>query len=131
MMQTIIDWIDPKVKVPPFDTRILVLLGGQGSRDCMQSWTRYVSISDVVILRQSPNDCDGERSEFDCWLDEPDQQAAYDNYQFDVVGWAAHQYEDAGGEFGESAEWYSDAIVAWAPMPHLDFAISTTTDKLA
>lgn len=93
----------------------------------MKSWTRYVSFSDVVILKQSPNDCDdGERSEFECWLDEPNPLAAFDNYQFDVVGWAAHRFEDAGVEFGKSAEWYSDAIVAWAPMPDLSSAISTT-----
>jgi len=79
-MQTIIDWIAPKVQVPPFGTRILVLLGGQGSLDCMKTWQKYVTVSDAIILKQSPNDCDdGERSEFECWLDEPDKLAAFHN----------------------------------------------------
>lgn len=125
-MQTVIDWIDPKKVFPSFGKRILVLLGGQGSHDGMKTWTQYVTVSDVIVLRHSPNDSDdGEQSEFDLWLGEPDRQKAYQNYQFDVVGWAAHCFEDAGGEFGKSAEWYSNAIVAWAPMPELSFAIST------
>lgn len=128
MQTTIIDWIDPKKVFPPFNERILVLLGGQGSRNCMKTWSRYVTVSDVIVLRQSPNDDADDNPEYDLWLEEADQQAAYHNYQFDVIGWAARQYEDAGGEFGEPAQWYSDAIVAWAPMPDLSFALSTTDE---
>ncbi len=124
-METIIDWLDPKKVLPPFNKRILVLLGGQGSLDCMKTLTRYVTVSDVIVLRQSPNDDGDAETEYERWISEADRQAAYHNYQFDVIGWAAYQYEDAGGECGEPAEWYSDAIVAWAPMPDLSFALST------
>ncbi len=121
-----IEWIDPAKAYPPFNKRILVLLGGQGSNDGCRTWDRYATLADVVVLKQSPNDSDTDDTpdQFVQWFGEEDRQAAYDKYQFDVVGWPEYEFEDAGGEWGEEADWYSDSIVAWAPIPDFSFALS-------
>ncbi len=118
-MKTVIEWINPKEKIPPFNTRILVLLGGQGSLDCMRTWERYATIRDVVMTRSSPNDCgeDGNQNYHE-FMAEEDQQSSFGDYQFDVRLWYEHKF---CGE--EDADWYSDSILMWAPIPDFGEAI--------
>lgn len=123
-MITEINWILPSEFIPPFNKRILVLLGGQGSVDCMKTWTRYVTISDVIISRNSPNDGGENGFEYREFLKEPDPLKAYSNYQFDVHTWYEWKFCDAGGDCGDDADWYSDAICMWAPMPDFSPAIA-------
>jgi hypothetical protein len=127
-MKTEIQWIDPKEQIPPFKTRIMVMLGGQGSLDCMQTWERYGTVFDAIITKHSPNDPserepDGEPTEYEEFTAERDKLTAYQQYQFDVHVWYQWKFENRGGEFGDDAEWYSDAILLWAPLPDFSAAI--------
>ncbi len=123
-MKTVIDWVNPKDQIPPFNERILVLLGGQGSVDFMKTWTRYVTITDAIITKHSPNDDGTEPTEYAEFLREEDKIKAFQQYQFDVHNWYEWKYCDAGGDCGADSEWYSDAICMWAPMPDFSPAIA-------
>jgi hypothetical protein len=83
-VKTVIDWKDPTIEPPPFNTRILALLGGSGSNDFMQSWTKYAHIADVVIKRSSPNDDGEEFTEYDEFTS-GESEYPYAEYQFHVV----------------------------------------------
>lgn len=120
-MKTVIEWINPKEKVPPFNTRILVLIGGQGSTNCMKNWDKYATIMDAIMTSRSPNDDDDETSNYDDFEAEDDKIAAFADYQFFVHCWYKFKYEGAGDGYG-SDDWYSDAIVRWAFLP--DFSES-------
>ena len=122
-METVIEWINPKEKVPPFNTRILVLLGGQGSTNCMKNLDKYATIMDAIMTRRSPNDDDDETSNYDDFEAEDDKIAAFADYQFFVHCWYKFKYEGAGDGYG-SDDWYSDAIVRWAPLPDFREAIN-------
>ena len=123
-MKTEINWINPKDQIPPFLTRILVLLGGQGSTDWMKTWERYATITDAIITKRSPNDDDEDPTEYAEFLREEDKIAAFSQYQFNVHNWYEWKYCDAGGDCGDGSDWYSDAICMWAPMPDFSAAIA-------
>lgn len=109
-MKTVIEWKDPAVEAPPFNKRILALLGGSGSNDCMQTWTQYVHFCDVVISRTSPNDED-EFSEYEEFTIVKGKYP-YSEYQFHVAYWHEMKFGSR-----ENLDWYSDSISRWAPMP--------------
>ena len=117
-MKTEIEWISPKDKIPPFGTQILVMLGGQGSTDFAKTWERYVRIVNVVIDKTSPND---ERPG-DVYQDfaDDDRDGCFDDYQFYVVDYDKYRFENDGHI---ESDWFSDAIVQWAMMPDLSFAM--------
>ena len=54
---------------------------------------------------------------------EDDKIAAFADYQFFVHCWYKFKYEGAGDGYG-SDDWYSDAIVRWAPLPDFREAIN-------
>lgn len=107
-MKTEIEWLDPKASHPPFGVQILVILGGIGSKDCMRTSTPYVHIANAVIARETPN-CEGYSDYHDFLKGE----APWDDFQFYVVPFDQYEY----GDPSDCDDWYSDAIVAWAPMP--------------
>ena len=128
-MKTEIQWINPAEKIPPFNKRILVLLGGNGSVDAMKNWEKYVTISDVIITRHSPNDDGDDPTEHLEFVSEPDRLKAWPQYQFDVHNWYQWKFEGHGGEFGDEAEWYSDSICMWAAMPDFSEAIAVGVEN--
>lgn len=123
-MKTNIEWIDPKDKIPPFNKRILVLLGGQGSTDWMQSWTRYATIMDAIMTTKSPNDCeDDDQSSYDDFEEEDNKLAEFGDYQFFVHSWYKFKFEGAGDN--DDIGWCSNAILRWAHMPDFSEAIES------
>lgn len=124
-MKTVIEWIDPKDHMPPFGERILVLLGGQGITDWMKTWQRYATITDAIITKSSPNDDDDETTEYMEFLREKDNKAMFQQYQFVVRNWSEWKFVGDSS----SADWYSDAICMWAPMP--DFSEAITAVEVA
>ena len=108
-----IEWNTPKEKHPPFGKQILVALGGQGSDDCTQTWVKYVRLANVVIDKTSPND-DEPGSEYSDYKREALSGVSYDAFQFYVVDYDKYRFENDGDI---ESDWFSDAIVAWAPMP--------------
>jgi len=111
-MKTEINWKDPNIENPPFAERILVLLGGTGSSDCMRTFEKYVHICDVVMKLESPND-DEPGSEHQAFIDDERGPECFDDYQFCLQYWHDNEF----GDDEDQMDWYSDAIVAWAPMP--------------
>ena len=105
-MKTDIEWLDPKTSIPPFGVQILVILGGIGSKDAMRTSTPYVHIVNAIMSRETPN-AEG----FEDYRAFLKGEATFDEFQFCIVPFADYEYGD-----GES-DWYSDAILAWAPMP--------------
>lgn len=108
-----IDWIDPKVMTPPFDTQILVVMGGNGSNDAARSWNKYVTVRNVIISKRSPND-DEPCDEYEALCESEDE---FDQFQFYVFDYADYTYG-----MGEDADtdWYSDSIICWAFMKPVD-----------
>lgn len=111
-MQTTIEWLDPKEHTPPFGTQFLALFGGQGSNDCMQTWQKYLHVCNVVMKRESPNE-DEPGEEYREFRADERGHACFDDYQFCLIEYQNHAFGDETDEM----DWYSDAIVRWAPMP--------------
>lgn len=111
-MKTEIEWLDPKQTVPPFGVQFLAVMGGIGSNDCMRTSRPYVHIANVVMSKGSPN-APGTK-EYGAWLADGGDAEAFDDFQFYIVPF--DEWEYGSGSESES-DWYSDAIVAWAPMP--------------
>lgn len=110
-MKTTIEWQDPKINPPPFGRQFLALLGGQGSTDCLRTVTPYVKVANVVMRRDGPN-CDDDSDYREFMADERGSEA-FDDYQFHLVDFDQYTY----GDDSDCLDWYSDSIVAWAPMP--------------
>lgn len=122
-MKTTIEWIDPKEKIPPFNKRILVLLGGEGSTDWMKTWNKYSTIMDAIMTKKSPNDDgDDETSAYEEFEQEDNKLAAFGDYQFFVHSWYRFKYEGAGED--DDSDWFSDAIFRWADMHDFSEAIA-------
>ena len=123
-MKTTIEWIDPKEKIPPFNKRILELLGGQGT------WNKYATIMDAIMTKKSPNDDgDDETSVYEEFDEEDNKLAEFGDYQFFVHSWYRFKYEGAGD--GDDSDWFSDAILKWADMPDFSEAIDASNGTAA
>ena len=123
-MKTTIEWIDPKEKIPPFNKRILVLLGGQGT------WNKYATIMDAIMTKKSPNDDDDdETSVYEEFEEEDNKLAEFGDYQFFVHSWYRFKYEGAGD--GDDSDWFSDAILKWADMPDFSEDIAASNGPAA
>lgn len=113
-MKMIIEWFNPNENNPPFGKQFLALLCGQGSADAGVKWEKYVRFCNVVMKKESPNENEpgDEYREF-----KKDERGAscFDDYQFCLIKY--HDYEF--GDERDELDWYSDAIVLWAPMPDL------------
>ena len=108
-----IKWISPKTEIPPFGEQFLVVLGGSGSTNAMETWQSYVKVCNVVISKQSPND----NEPFDEWKEFVEGgKKDYDQFQFYIFDYSDYTY--GMGEDSES-DWYTDAIVCWAFMPKI------------
>jgi hypothetical protein len=111
-MQTTIEWLKPTEQTPPFGKQFLALLGGQATADAGATWEKYVRVCNVVMKKESPND--DEPGEQYREFGEDDRGAAcFDDYQFCLIEYHDHAFGDERDEL----DWYSDAIVRWAPMP--------------
>lgn len=111
-MKTEIEWIDPNVTVPPFGVQFLAVLGGIGSKDFLRTSTPYVSVQNVVMSKGSPNSPGTE--EYKDFIADDGDSCKFSEFQFYIVPF--DQWEYGNGSESES-DWYSDALLAWAPMP--------------
>lgn len=123
-MKTIIDWIDPKEKTPPFNERILVLLGGKVSTDFMRTWNKYATIMDAIITTHSPNDDSDESEEYAEFEAEVNMLTAFSDYQFFVHSWYQFKYELFIDD-DDASDWFSDEILRWATIPDFGEAIES------
>ena len=117
-MQTTIEWIDPKDQPPPFDTAFLALFGGQ-LRHPTGIWEKYIEIQHVVMLHDSPN---GEGREDEYYEFSGGDARLFPDFQFHLCSvdrWRMGFAEDY-------LDWYSDAIVRWAPMPDFSSVLVST-----
>ena len=108
-----IKWIKPSDQFPPFGEQIMVMLGGTGSNNAGRTYEKYVRIMNAVISHRSPND-DEDGVEQEAFFSGP--QDDYEDYQFMV-----YPYDEYKFGFGdnEDSDWFSDSIIAWAPMPDI------------
>lgn len=109
-----INWIKPERQIPPFGQQILVVLGGTGSDNAGGSWNSYVKVANVVISKRSPNDVE-EQDQYDEFM--AGNGDDFDQFQFYVYDYADYKY---GMGDDEAADWFSDSIVCWAPMPAIE-----------
>lgn len=91
----------------------MVMLGGTGSNNAGRTYERYVRIMNAIISHRSPND-DEEGSEQAKFL--AGDIGDFDDYQFMVYPYDEWKF---GGAADDESDWYSDSIIAWAPMPDI------------
>lgn len=106
-----IEWIKPSDQPPPFEEQIMVMLGGTGSNNAGRTYERYVRIMNAIISHRSPSD-DEEGSEQEAFLS--GDLGDFGDYQFMVYAYDEWKF---GGAEDDDSDWYSDSIIAWAPMP--------------
>lgn len=93
----------PEDEVPPFNEPVLVVLGGNMNGE------NYTHVISVMMLKRTPN-CDGF-DDWRVWKDNP-EPSEFSNYQFYL-----RPIDQMDDDEEDGLEWYSDAILAWAPMP--------------
>jgi len=112
-MQTQIDWLDPNDHQPPFDQEILVVFGEYRTDNAGVTWERLARVMNAKIAKIGPGDEVGEEGEeYNAFLAKRDDEK-YDNYQFYVLPWG----EAAPEDIYLDTDYYSNTILAWAPMP--------------
>lgn len=105
---TTIEWLKPEHEAPPFNTRILVMLGGAAGQ-IGSPLTAYNVIKTVIVRKSSPNDDYEDEGETEY---EALQNGSYQFHelQFTVI-------ECDSDDDGDESDWYSDSIIVWAHYP--------------
>lgn len=99
VIESTIQWNKPEDVVPPFNRKILVLVGGQEYSN--GAWTKYLKPMEVIVSTEGPSD--GEYAEF------VSGESPFTDCQFYL--------SEMNSDDDDVSDWYSDSIVLWAESP--------------
>jgi hypothetical protein len=98
-------WVNPAIMPPPFDMKLLLMVGGSISDDCGRTWQRYTHVFAASIRTTSPGDAYDDITAIDEYL--AGDRTDFLQYQFYLLG----------GDEAPIDDWCSDSIIAWAYYP--------------
>lgn len=101
---TEIAWFNPSVTPPPFGMKLLVMVAGSRSEDCGRTFEPYTVVLTAYVQTTSPSDEYDDISALDEF--EAGNRKVFLDFQFDLKD-----------DDGETLDWYSDSIIAWAYYP--------------
>lgn len=105
-IKTEIEWRKPEHEAPPFNTKILVMLGGASGQIGMPL-KPYTIIQTVTVSTSSESD---EYEDTTAYEDYKAKRYAFHELQFRLI-------QCEGDDDDDECGWPSDCIVAWAQYP--------------
>lgn len=101
---TVISWFDPGVYPPPFDRKLLLMVAGWRSDACGGMFEPYTVVLTAYVQTSGPDDAYNGVSTLDEF--EAGGREGFLDFQFNLKS-----------DDGETLDWYSDSIIAWAYYP--------------
>lgn len=110
------DWFNPGVVPPPFETKLLLMLAGTRSNDACRTYEAYTEVVTGYVQESGPSDDSADVTAHDEYI--AGDHADFLSFQFFIKG-----------ENGDESDWYSDSIVAWAEYPLNVERIAVATER--